>query len=632
MLLVMLIAIPLVGGLAAVFMRAKPTKIPLIVTSIVLLLGLFGLKGVFDGTTLIYKIPMSGPYMITFQADALSAIFVILGGFIWFVVSVYSPKYMEYEGKSWMFQVSSLFTLSSVLGVFLAGNLLTMLLFFELMTISSYFIVVNRWDKGAIRAGSFYIFFSIVGGLLVALATVIMGSATEVLPLIGSGVVTPVNPGLFGWSIGIFLVGYGIKAGIVPLHLWLPYAYTAAPTPGSALLSGVVTKVGVYGLIRVGEFAGWGINLGTGLTWLGYTIIILGSATMLLGVIAALIQSDAKKLLAYHSISQMGYIILGLGVSFYLGSKGGYGLSGAIYHIINHSLFKAALFLGVGIIYIQTGETNLYKLGGLWRRYPVTALLMFLAVLGITGAPGLNGYASKSLLHHGVSLAAASGGPLLTLVEGLFLLVGVGTAASFAKLYYLTFFGKPTQIKVKDRKLPRLQLAMGMIILVMLVIGTKPDLLVNIAILPAAKALGMANISENLGGLSFWVFKDIFDMVITLTLGLVVCWAGMKSGAFSLYPPTWMTIEGLVKLIVSKVSMFLKTGLKFYNHLDKTIQDIIVKMSKRLNLGLGKFDQSKSSNVMGMDLVGISADIAILFLIISILIISYIFINPILLG
>lgn len=632
MLLVMLMAIPLIGALVALNMRGKSKIISFIISLIVLGLGLFGLKDIFGGVPLSYEIAMSGPYMINFQLDALSGIFVILTAFLWFVVSVYAPKYMEYEGKAWMFQLSTLFTLFSVLGVFLAGNLLTMLLFFELMTISSYFIVIHRWDKEAIRAGAFYIFFSIVGGLLVALAIVMMGLATEALPLIGSDIVSPLNPELFGWSIGIFLVGFGIKAGMVPLHLWLPYAYTAAPTPGSALLAGVITKVGVYGLIRVGEFAGWGLNLGAGVSWLGYTVIILGTATMLLGVLAALIQSDAKKLLAYHSISQMGYIILGLGVSFYLGSKGGYGLSGAIYHIINHSLFKAALFLGVGIIYIQTGETNLYKLGGLWRRFPVTALLMLIAVFGITGTPGLNGYASKSLLHHGVSLAAASGAPLLIGVEKLFLLVGVGTAASFAKLYYLTFLGKPTELELKDRKLPQLEVAMGMIIIVMLVIGIRPDLLLNLAILPAAKALGMANISESLAGLSFWKFKDIFDMIITLTLGLLVSWAGMKSGTFSLHPPVWLTIEGLVKIIVSKISLVLKMGLKFYNYLDKTIQATIVKMGQSLNLGLGKFDQSKGSNVLGMDLVGISADIAILFMILSILILSYIFINPLLLG
>ena len=169
--------------------------------------------------------------------------------------------------------------------------------------------------------------------------------------------------------------------------------------------------MGAYGLIRVGAFAGWGQTLGDGIRWLGPVLAFLGVGTMLVGVGAALLQSEAKRLLAYHSVSQMVYILLGLGIGLELGTAGELGLLGAIYHLFNHALFKAALFLGVGVIYLHTRETNLYKLGGLWRRFPVTAFLMLLAVLGITGAPGLNGYASKTLLHHALSQAVATGIP-----------------------------------------------------------------------------------------------------------------------------------------------------------------------------------------------------------------------------
>lgn len=177
MLLVILMAIPLLGALILLFTRDKPIKIPFICSLAVLLLGIFGLKGVFGGIPLTYEIGMSGPLNLSLQADSLSAIFVILASFLWFVVSIYSPRYMEYEGKAWIFQICTLCTLSAVLGIFLAENLLTMLLFFELMTITSYFWVVHRWDKAAIRAGYFYLFFSIVGGLLIALGIVMMGGS-----------------------------------------------------------------------------------------------------------------------------------------------------------------------------------------------------------------------------------------------------------------------------------------------------------------------------------------------------------------------------------------------------------------------------------------------------------------------
>ncbi len=623
MLLVMLMAIPLIGILVVLITRNKSSKIPFIFTLALFLSGVFVLKDVFGGMSLTYELPMMGPFVMTFQADALSAIFVILASFLWLVVSIYSPKYMEYEGKSFMFQLATLVVLFSVQGIFLAGNLLTMLFFFELMTISSYFWVIHRWNKDAIKAGYFYIFFSIVGGLLVALGIAMMGSATEVLPSIGSGMVRPLDPKLFAWSIIILITGFGIKAGMVPLHLWLPYAHSVAPTPGSALLSGLVIKVGAYGLIRVGQLAGWGVKLGGSLSLLGSVIIVMGTLTMILGVLSALIQSNAKKLLAYHSISQMGYIILGMGVAFYLGSKGGLGLSGSIYHIINHALFKVTLFLGVGVIYMHTGETDLYKLGGLWRRFPLTAILMLVAVLGITGAPGLNGYASKSLLHHGISEAAASGAWWLIWIERLFLVVGVGTAASFAKLYYLIFLGKPTELEVRDGKSPAMQISMALIAVVMLVIGIRPHLLLDTAIIPAVKGLGMIGISETLKEISFWNFKDIFDMIITLGLGVVVCWAGLKSGVFHWHPPTWLTIEGMAKLILSKALLAWKMILGLYESAGRSIKNAIKSISSRLNLGLNKFDQSKSSNILGVNFIGISADIAILILTLGILIIWY---------
>lgn len=396
----------------------------------------------------------------------------------------------------------------------------------------------------------------------------------------------------------------------------------------SALLSGLIIKVGAYGLIRVGEFAGFGVKLGGGVAWLGSTLIIFGTSTMLLGVLAALIQSNAKKLLAYHSISQMGYIILGLGASLYLGSKGGYGLSGVIYHIINHALFKVALFLGVGVIYIHTGETNLYKLGGLWRRFPVTAILMLFAVLGITGAPGLNGYASKSLLHHGISMAAGTGPSWLVWIERLFLVVGVGTAASFSKLYYLMFFGKPTELKIEDEGSPKLQIAMALLTIVMLGIGIRPEFLLDNAIVPAAEALGMEKISTTLMGLSFWRFKDIFDMIITLILGLVVCWAGLKSGVFHWNPPVWLTIEGLVKIAVDKFYSILEVGLELYHCLLESIRDIFRNMRSRLYSSFYRFDHSKSATVLGIDLIGISADVAILVFILGFLIAWYTLTNP----
>ena len=232
-------------------------------------------------------------------------------------------------------------------------------------------------------------------------------------------------------------------------------------------------------------------------------------------------------------------------------------LTGAIYHVINHALFKAALFLGVGVVYVRTKETNLYNLGGLWRSFPITAVLMFLAVLGITGAPGLNGYASKILLHHGISQAAGTGLPLMIWIERCFLLVGVGTAASFAKLYYLMFLRKGKSTGIVRGETWQFSTAMASLAAVMLVIGLRPELVLRRFAIPAARVLGIEQVEGLIMGFSFWSGADVMGMVITLGLGIVVAWLGLTTGGLPLaasqgahfggldgkYPP-WVTHPG----------------------------------------------------------------------------------------
>ena len=609
MLLVSILGIPLLGAAALLRLRNRSASIPFIASSIVLVLGAWGLRGVLGSGDLTFKLSLSGPFTPSLRADALSMIFVLTAAFLWWVVSIYSPVYMKVEGRLRTFAIVSLLTLTAVMGVFLAGDFLTLLLFFELMTIASYFWVVHRWDKEAVRAGYFYLFFSIVGGLFVALGLVLIGSTAGGVPAVGAGPLNALEPGLFHYGIAALVAGFGIKAGMVPLHLWLPHAHSTAPTPASALLSGLLIKIGAYGLIRTSELAGWGAA-----PWLGPALTILGVCTMLTGVAAALLQSDAKRLLAYHSVSQMGYIILGRGIGLSLGMEGGLGLLGAVYHIVNHALFKAALFLGVGVIYIHTRETSLYRLGGLWRDFPITAFLMLLAVLGITGAPGLNGYASKTLLHHAVSAAAKTGQPWMVWVERLFLLVGVGTAASFTKLYYLMFLGKaaePATASVSDGGSKRLHISMGLLALAMVVIGLRPELLLQALIVPAVEALGMKTAADAAAGIGFWDSGDIIGMLVTLCFGMAVCWAGLKTSAFSWQPPAWLTLEGVGSLAVRGLSAAFHTGETAYRRVRAYIFGAGRTMRSRLLEGCRRVDHSRSVFLGSLRLKGIGADLAL---------------------
>jgi hydrogenase-4 component B len=627
MLLILLPIIPLLGIFALRGTRGKSINIPFAVSSVTLILGQHLLRDVLGGNPLTYRLPVSGPFVPTFQADAVSAIFVLLAAFLWWVVSIYSPEYMKQEGGTRRFEICTLLTLAAVLGVFVAGDLFTLLLFFELMTVTSFFWVVHRWNEEAIRAGYFYLFFSIAGGLLLALGIVLIGTATSSLPAVGAGPVTPLDSQAFSWGVAAIVAGFGIKAGMAPLHLWLPHAHSVAPTPASALLSGLLIKVGAYGLIRTGELVGWGLEFGHAATWLGPVLSALGTCTMLVGVLAALLQSDAKRLLAYHSVSQMGYIILGLGVGLSLGKAGGLGLLGSIYHVVNHALFKAALFLGVGVIYIRTGETNLYNLGGLWRSFPVTAVLMFLAVLGITGAPGLNGYASKTLLHHAVSEAAQTGLTLMVWAERLFLVVGVGTAASFAKLFYLTFLGKPAKIKISDGRSQSFHVSMASLALVMVGIGFRPKLFLEALAVPAAKALGMETAAATIAGLSFWNASDVMGMVITLGLGIAVCWIGLATGAFHWTPPRWLTLEGLGQIVLLGLGAVIRTGEGYYRSAMAFFSNIGSAITSRLLSACQRLDHSRDGTIGDITLAGISADAAILLVVLAVLILLYAYIE-----
>lgn len=632
MLLVLLIIIPIIGALFSCFSRNRTINVLFITSAIVFMMTIFGLKGVFIGEPITFRIPLSGPFIPTLRADPLSVIFVILAAFLWLVVSIYAPKYMKHEGKEKLFDICTLVTLAAVLGVFMAGDLLTLLLFFELMTLASYFWVVHQWNRNAIKAGNFYLFYSITGGLILALGIVLLGTVLGGLPAIGTGSMVYLDSKVSGWGIALLVVGFGIKAGMAPLHIWLPHAHSAAPTPGSALLSGLLIKVGAYGLIRVGEFAGWGMVLESGFGWFGLLLVVVGICTMLTGVLAALLQSNAKRLLAYHSVSQMGYVILGLGLGLYLGSDGGLGLMGSIYHIVNHALFKTALFLGVGIIYINTGETNLYKLGGLWRRFPITAVLMLLAALGITGAPGLNGYASKTVLHHAVSMAAESGTPLMVWAERLFVVVGIGTAASFAKLYYLIFLGKLTKLKISNNRALSMKWAIGLLALVMVTIGLFPRLLLNVAVIPAAGYLGLKNAADTLAHISFWNSKDLLSMFVTLIAGVLVCWAGLRSGVFHWNIPAWLTLEGLSNMVRQGFSALWRIGVVLCRNTVSAIAAASKKAVTKLFLVERRFKKAGGGRIGWVTLTGIGADAALLIGALVILIVWYTLINPSLPG
>ncbi|HHT41793.1 MAG TPA: NADH dehydrogenase [Firmicutes bacterium] len=493
------------------------------------------------------------------RLDSLSALFSLFCAFVWLAAGIYMHSYMAHEKKITPFYTYYLVTLGATQGIFLAGNFIVLLVFFELMSLTSGSWVTYYENQEAEQAGSLYHHLGVAAGIFMGAAIILLYFSGVTLR-VGSPAVNVEHGTVFTWAILLLMTAFGIKAGMFPLHIWLPKAHPVAPTPASALLSGILIKTGAYGLVRTGQLVNWGqTDL---IPWAGTLLVIIGIITMLLGVCLALLQSNAKRLLAYHSVSQMGYIILGIGAALFLKEQGTFGVAGAVFHSLNHALFKSALFFGAGIVILGTGEADLYKLGGLWKAFPLTFVMMFIAALGITGTPGLNGYISKTLLHHGILEAAATGSSVMVWAERLFVLVGVGTTASFVKLIGLTFFGKQkTAVHFSRRENKALAVAMLMLSLAMLVIGTKPEWALGLLVGPATQSCGAVDLGV-LAHVDFFEWPAVRGMIFTLLAGFILFAVGMKTHLFHLQLPAWLSIEGAARAVAGKVRSTFGEGGK----------------------------------------------------------------------
>jgi formate hydrogenlyase subunit 3/multisubunit Na+/H+ antiporter MnhD subunit len=277
------------------------------------------------------------------------------------------------------------------------------------------------------------------------------------------------------------LVGFGVKAGFVPLHFWLPSAHAAAPSHVSALMSGVVIKIGIYGLFRVVWL------VGTPPVWWGWTVLTIGVLSAVLGVLWALAQHDIKRLLAYHSVENIGIILMGLGLGALAAAHGrptlaaiGYGA--ALLHTVNHALFKSLLFLGAGAVYRETGTRDLEQLGGLARRMPVVWMLFAIGATAIVGLPPLNGFVSEWLLYRGLLEAGQSSESLRLSILGVpaLALVGGLALACFAKVAGVVFLGTARSLRVAEAREPNAILRWPAIVIAVAcaVIGLAPPLVV----------------------------------------------------------------------------------------------------------------------------------------------------------
>lgn len=390
--------------------------------------------------------------------DPLSVFFIFVVLLISVPAAVYTAGYQKdlyspLKSKlSWA--LFALFVLSMLL-VVSANNIFLFLISWEVMSLVSYFLVTfdSEHDK-SVTAGTIYIIMTHAGTAFLLAAFLIMykyAGSFDYDAVKAACLIMP--PGVRNTLFCFFLVGFGTKAGIVPLHIWLPYAHPAAPTPVSSLMSGVMIKTAIYGLLRFGFWM-----LGAGPLWWGKTILILAAVSCLVGVIYALMEHDIKKLLAYHSVENIGIILLGVGAAFLflkleLYPLAALALAAGLYHLVNHAIFKALLFFGAGAVYKATGTRNIEKMGGLIKLMPVTAFCFLAGSMAISALPPLNGFVSEWLtfqaLFSGMLQTAAGLKVFLMLMAAALALTSGLAAACFVKAFAMIFLARPRSKKAE---------------------------------------------------------------------------------------------------------------------------------------------------------------------------------------
>jgi hydrogenase-4 component B len=405
------------------------------------------------GSAFELRIPwlLSAGFGLRLRLDGLGALFLMLVSGSAIPVLVYDVGYATHATDRWArarFRALLILFVTAMSLVPCADNVLTFGFLWEGMSLASYLLVLtDPRNRETVRAGVWYLAMAHAGFALILAALMLAGGAGAA----GFADLRAAAPALTaGTRDAVFvlaLLGFGSKAGIVPLHVWLPRAHPAAPSHVSALMSGVMLKLGVYGLLRIGLDI-----LGGGPAWWGVVTLLLGLLTAIAGVLYALMQDDLKRLLAYSSVENIGLVTIGVGAGFlFLGLGAGaaaiLALSAALYHAVNHAAFKGLLFLGAGAVLRATGTRDMNRLGGLIRRLPATAGCFLVGALALAGLPPLNGFASEWLLLQsllpGVGVAGPLVAPLITVALGIFALTAGLGAVTAVKAFGITFLALP---------------------------------------------------------------------------------------------------------------------------------------------------------------------------------------------
>lgn len=430
-------AVTYLAGRADKKLRNRMASGVTIAEFLILLVLLVTLKGEKAGLVLSGICQMG----LSFETDGFRAVYGTIAAFMWMMTTLFSEEYFTHYRNRNRYYLFMLMTLSATEGVLFSADLYTTFIFFEIMSFTSYVWVAQDERKESLRAAETYLAVAVIGGLSMLMGLFLLYHQAGTLRI---DELYQACQGKNVWAACVcLLVGFGAKAGVFPLHIWLPKAHPAAPAPASALLSGILTKTGIFGILVIScKIFLYDEKWGT-------FILMLGVLTMVVGAVLAVFSVDIKRTLACSSVSQIGFILVGIGMQGLLGEENLLAVRGTMLHMVNHSLFKLTLFMVAGVIYMNLHKLDLNEIQGFGRKKPFLKAVFLSGTLGIGGIPLFSGYISKTLLHESIVEYAREAGRSqilgysdVKMVEWLFLISGGMTVAYMCKLYMAVFVEK----------------------------------------------------------------------------------------------------------------------------------------------------------------------------------------------
>jgi len=477
---------------------------------------------------------------LSFLFDPLSIFFIFTILAVCLASGVYSIGYLKGKHSSGKITYNwflFIIFIASMLIVVTVSNAIVFLIAWEIMSLVSYFLVIfDHKEPKSIQAGAIYLIMTHIGTAFITAGFLMMHKYANSFDFISLKEACIAMPSDVKNVVFLFLlVGFGTKSGIVPLHIWLPYAHPQAPSHISSIMSGVMIKTGIYGIIRFIIFI-----LGVDSIWWGVLVLILAGISCLVGVIYALMEHDIKKLLAYHSVENIGIILLGVGCSMVflelnMPSLAVFSLIAGLYHLINHAVFKGLLFLCAGSVYSATGTRDIEKMGGLIKKMPITAFAFLIGAMAISALPPLNGFVSEWLTLQAFFVASLTGYMaglkiFFGLCAAMLALTGGLAAACFVKAFGMIFLAMPRSGKIEDAVEAALSMKIAMLFLVFLTfaLGLGAGIMFKLLAVVASCSTGINIGAMNFGLNNFMIMPGAVSSIslstplIALILGVII--------------------------------------------------------------------------------------------------------------